>query len=100
VIHSGASCLSTTRESCQQTQTRPDHRYGLVTSASNKYEAERDNFLGRPRDSGYCPSDARLPEWPSPLSPQILAATAAQASSNDEPLTSGFDQVESAEFLA
>jgi hypothetical protein len=66
-------------------QTRSGNEYGLVTLASKKYEAELHDFLGRPSDPNYSPSDARLPQWPGSLSPHALAALAAQASSNDEP---------------
>ncbi|GFZ49159.1 hypothetical protein JCM24511_06909 [Saitozyma sp. JCM 24511] len=61
------------------------NEYGLVALASNEYEAELHDFLGRPSDPNYSPSDARLPQWPGSLSPHALAALAAQASSNDEP---------------
>jgi hypothetical protein len=61
------------------------NEYGLVTLASNEWEAELHDLLGRPSDTNYSPSDARLPQWPGSLSPHALAALAAQASSNDEP---------------
>jgi hypothetical protein len=56
-----------------------------VTFARIEYEAELHDFLGRPSDPNYSPSEARLPQWPGCLSPHALGALAAQASSNDEP---------------
>src|SRR5689334_13579871 len=47
--------------------TRPLSEYGLVTLASNGYEAELHEFLG-PSDPNYSPSDARLPQWRGSLS--------------------------------
>jgi hypothetical protein len=43
------------------------NEYGVVTLASNEYEAELHDFLGRPSDPNYSPSDARLSQWPGSL---------------------------------
>ncbi|RSH89725.1 hypothetical protein EHS25_001710 [Saitozyma podzolica] len=65
--------------------TSASNEYGLVTSTSTEYEVELHDFVGRPNEPNFSPSDVRLPQWPSSLSPHALADLAAPTSSNDEP---------------
>ena len=56
--------------------TRSGRQWGLLTSED--YDAELDDYLGRPSQHEYHPSDSRIPLWSAGFSPHTLAVLAAQ----------------------
>jgi len=65
--------------------TRSGRQWGLISTATNDYEAELDDHLGRPGKDEHHPSDARIPLWSGDFSPHSLAALAYQAVGGVEP---------------
>jgi len=66
--------------------TRSGRQWGLISNATNDYEAELDDdYLGRPGKDEYHPSDTRIPLWSGDFSPHSLAALALQAVGGVEP---------------
>jgi len=65
--------------------TRSGRHWGLISTATNDYEAELDDYLGRPGKDEYHPSNARIPLWTGYFSPHSLAAFASQAVGAVEP---------------
>ena len=61
----------------------------MISNATNDYEAELDDYLGRPGKDEYHPSDARIPLWTGDFSPYSLAALASQAVAAIEPRSWG-----------
>ena len=68
-------------------QTRSGRHWGLVSAKMNEYEDELDDYLGRPGQHDYHPSDARIPLWTGNFSPHSLAALASQTVGASEPIS-------------
>jgi len=58
---------------------------GIDIERHNDYEAELDDYLGRPGKDEYHPSDTRIPLWSGNFSPHSLAALASQTVGSVEP---------------
>ncbi len=58
---------------------------GIDIERHNDYEAELDDYLGRPGKDEYHPSDTRIPLWSGNFSPHSLAALASQTVRSVEP---------------
>ena len=65
--------------------TRSGQQWGLISSAADDYEKELEDYLGRPGQDQFHPSDARIPLWSGNFSPHSLAALASQAVGGVEP---------------